>query len=709
MSRNKRSSLFAILVSVLMVFTVMPIYTGAAYAAEAGWVDIGVFHCYIEPDQGTAVICGLAEGSEVAELTIPASIEYEGRTFTVTGIDLGAFYDNDQLTGVTVAYGIKEIPNNAFRNCTNLSQIVLPDTLEVIGLEAFSGTAYYNDDDNWKDGVLYIDSYLIKAKGDISGEYAVEEGTRLIADYAFYTCEGLTNVTIPSSVIAICDNAFADCRNLSQVDFGNNSRLITIGGCAFKNTGLTSIEIPASVRTIELEAFRYTGLTSVILPEGLEGISSYLFEGCGALTEVTIPSTVTYISSAAFSKTALTTIHFGGSPSQWAAITGYGKPSIEPADYGKEDATITLDLSVCKDGGWINGIYADSTDYITSALINGADTRSASSVVGGTATVTITPAEGYMVSGVKINNSTSPWTVVQDYDSRTDTATGVHTITFTPPEDTTYAFSVSLHEAVRVTFDLNGGMAGNDWGGDSRLISKGTNMFPMSFLFDGITPPDGKTLEAVEMRVDSGIYTIAAEDLSSTAQTFDSDVAFKCIWKNNAKKITPAVTLSASSYTYDGKVKKPTVTVKDGSTKLASSQYTVTYKNNKNVGKASATVTLKGNYSGSKTVTFKINPKGTSIKSLTKASKAVTVKWTKQATKMSASRITGYQIQLATDSKFTKNKKMVSVSGYSKVSKKATGLKGGKKYYVKIRTYKTVGGTKYYSPWSKVKTVTTKK
>ena len=709
MSRNKRSSLFAILVSVLMVFTVMPIYTGAAYAAEAGWVDIGVFHCYIEPDQGTAVICGLAEGSEVAELTIPASIEYEGRTFTVTGIDLGAFYDNDQLTGVTVAYGIKEIPNNAFRNCTNLSQIVLPDTLEVIGLEAFSGTAYYNDDDNWKDGVLYIDSYLIKAKGDISGEYAVEEGTRLIADYAFYTCEGLTNVTIPSSVIAICDNAFADCRNLSQVDFGNNSRLITIGGCAFKNTGLTSIEIPASVRTIELEAFRYTGLTSVILPEGLEGISSYLFEGCGALTEVTIPSTVTYISSAAFSKTALTTIHFGGSPSQWAAITGYGKPSIEPADYGKEDATITLDLSVCKDGGWINGIYADSTDYITSALINGADTRSASSVVGGTATVTITPAEGYMVSGVKINNSTSPWTVVQDYDSRTDTATGVHTITFTPPEDTTYAFSVSLYEAVRVTFDLNGGMAGNDWGGDSRLISKGTNMFPMSFLFDGITPPDGKTLEAVEMRVDSGTYTIAAKDLSSTAQTFDSDVAFKCIWKNNAKKITPAVTLSASSYTYDGKVKKPAVTVKDGSTKLASSQYTVTYRNNKNVGKASATVTLKGNYSGSKTVTFKINPKGTSIKSLTKASKAVTVKWTKQATKMSASRITGYQIQLATDSKFTKNKKMVSVSGYSKVSKKATGLKGGKKYYVKIRTYKTVGGTKYYSPWSKVKTVTTKK
>ena len=76
---------------------------------------------------------------------------------------------------------------------------------------------------------------------------------------------------------------------------------------------------------------------------------------------------------------------------------------------------------------------------------------------------------------------------------------------------------------------------------------------------------------------------------------------------------------------------------------------------------------------------------------------------------MSKSRITGYQIQLATNKKFTKGKKTVTVNGYRKTSKKVTKLKGGRKYYVKIRTYKKVSGTKYYSPWSKVKTVTTKK
>jgi len=203
--------------------------------------------------------------------------------------------------------------------------------------------------------------------------------------------------------------------------------------------------------------------------------------------------------------------------------------------------------------------------------------------------------------------------------------------------------------------------------------------------------------------------TVSLKDKSNYIWTDGTSADKKIKWKIKAKAITPSVTLSVSDYTYDGKAKKPTVTVKYGSTKLASSNYTVAFKNNKNVGKASVVVTLKGNYSGSKTVTFKINPKGTSIKTPSKESKAITVKWTKQAAKMSSSRITGYQIQLATDSKFTKNQKTVSVTGYDKVSQKVTKLKGKTKYYVRVRTYKTVSGKKYYSPWSKVKTVTTKK
>lgn len=103
-----------------------------------------------------------------------------------------------------------------------------------------------------------------------------------------------------------------------------------------------------------------------------------------------------------------------------------------------------------------------------------------------------------------------------------------------------------------------------------------------------------------------------------------------------------------------------------------------------------------------------IKANGTSIKDLKSAKKAVTVKWEKQPAKINGSHITGYQIRVATNKKFTKNKKTVTVKGYKTVSKKIKNLKSKKRYYVKIRTYKSVGGEKYYSPWSKAKSVKTR-
>ena len=170
------------------------------------------------------------------------------------------------------------------------------------------------------------------------------------------------------------------------------------------------------------------------------------------------------------------------------------------------------------------------------------------------------------------------------------------------------------------------------------------------------------------------------------------------------------IKLSVTSYTYDGKVKKPTVTVKDskGNT-ISKTNYTVTYASGrKNVGSYKVTVKFKGNYSGTKTLTFKINPKGTSLKTLAATSKGFKATWTKQATKMATSYITGYQIQYSTSSTFASGNTTVTVSKYSTVSKTISKLKAKKKYYVRIRTYKTVSGVKYYSPWSAKKYVTTK-
>lgn len=170
------------------------------------------------------------------------------------------------------------------------------------------------------------------------------------------------------------------------------------------------------------------------------------------------------------------------------------------------------------------------------------------------------------------------------------------------------------------------------------------------------------------------------------------------------------VVLSAAQYTYNGKVRKPTVKTIDGNELIEGTDYTVKYSKSspKNVGAYTVTVTGIGKYKDTAKAAFKIVPKGTKISKLTKASKAITVKWKKQSAKMASSRITGYQIQVATDKKFTKNKKTVTVKGYKKVSKKVTKLKAKKKYYVRVRTYKIISGKKYYSGWSAVKAIKTK-
>ncbi|MDD6604138.1 MAG: Ig-like domain-containing protein, partial [Eubacteriales bacterium] len=166
-----------------------------------------------------------------------------------------------------------------------------------------------------------------------------------------------------------------------------------------------------------------------------------------------------------------------------------------------------------------------------------------------------------------------------------------------------------------------------------------------------------------------------------------------------------SVKLSGTSYTYDGKVKTPSVTVKNasGKTLVKNTDYTVSYPSGrKNVGKYAVKVKFKGKYRGTKTLYFTIKPKATGISSLTAKSKGFTVKWFKRSTQT-----TGYQVQYSTSSKFT-SPKTVTISKTGTTSKTISKLKAKKKYYVRVRTYKTVNGTKYYSSWSKAKYVTTK-
>ena len=170
--------------------------------------------------------------------------------------------------------------------------------------------------------------------------------------------------------------------------------------------------------------------------------------------------------------------------------------------------------------------------------------------------------------------------------------------------------------------------------------------------------------------------------------------------KNNFKKATVS---GISNKSYTGKNITQSITAKyNGKTLKKGTDYTVSYSSNKSIGTATVKIAGKGSYTGTITKTFKINPAKQEIQKLTAKSKAFFVDW---AQKGSA---TGYEIQYATNSKFTSAKK-VTITNNKTDKATVSKLSGKKKYYVRVRSYTTVKGTKYYGAWSASKSVTTKK
>ena len=165
------------------------------------------------------------------------------------------------------------------------------------------------------------------------------------------------------------------------------------------------------------------------------------------------------------------------------------------------------------------------------------------------------------------------------------------------------------------------------------------------------------------------------------------------------------MTLSPSSYTYNGKKQTPKVkiTAKNGTT-ISASNYTVTYLYSKNAGRYNVVVKFKGNYIGQMSKTFDILPKTTKLSKLTAGKKKATVKWMKQTTQTS-----GYQLQYSLSNKFKSGNKTATISKNKTDKATIKGLKSKKKYYVRIRTYTKVKyNGKYitlYSGWSGAKSV----
>ena len=241
-----------------------------------------IYYNFINDNTELAVTCrGSYYDSYSNEYTgnvvIPESVTYNNnnKTYSVTSIGQYAFRGCSGLTSVTIPNSVTNIGEGAFYNCSGLTSVTIPNSVTSIG-----GAAFY--------GCSNLTSVTIP------------NSVTSIGHDAFRGCSGLTSVTIPNSVTSIGHDAFNGCSGLTSITIPNS--VTSIGSYAFYGcSGLTSITIPNSVTSIGGSAFSgCSGLTSITIPNSVTSIGGSAFYGCKGLTSITIPNSVTSIGSSAF-------------------------------------------------------------------------------------------------------------------------------------------------------------------------------------------------------------------------------------------------------------------------------------------------------------------------------------------------------------------------------------------------------------------------
>ena len=554
----------------------------------------------------------------------------------------------------------------------------------------------------------------------------IGNGITSLGENTFWRCNQLETVSLGTGITSIGNHAFDSCSSLENVNIPNG--VTTIGEYAFYScSSLTNIILPDTVSSIGTAAFRdCDSLTNITIPSKVTSIGENTFRGCSSLESIIIPKSVTSIGNHAFYQCSkLENVYYTGTDANFIfMITGEGNDSLASAtkhyNYG---VLLKYTIGVIA----YNRTQSDYSACGQVKLVTDQGTLDWSS--GGT----IQATEGTTVRIYAEANSGFEFVEWRLGTAGYPTGTLISTdasYSFTATQNLTISNDKLLHAIFRethtITFNPNGGGGTMDSvtvGGTYTLPTTTTFIAPEGKQFKGWSLTiDGDIITSIDMNENKSVYAVWEDKVDLHTHSYiktttkatlskDGSIVEKCSCGDVKSSIVIPkindVTLSKTLFTYNKKVQKPSVTIKDRTGKVLKdgTDYTLSYsnKNSKKVGEYKVTVTFKGDYSGSKTLTYQITPKGTKLSKVTKGKKQFKATWKKQTTET-----TGYQVQYSTSKNFSSGNKTITIKKNKTTSSTAKKLKSKKKYYVRIRTYKTVNGKKIYSGWSASKSVKTK-
>lgn len=649
------------------------------------------------------------EGTDT-NIVVPDTID--GRKVTVLGNSTFQYCTQaSDIESVTLPDSLTTIEKNAFYNCEKLKSVTIPPNVSSIGLAAFveglsesSLTEIKVDPENpyfsEKDGVVFSKdgTKLIVFPSGRSGDYQIPDGTVSVGDYAFYYCVNVSSITVPGSVRSLGEGAFGNCSSLTKAVL--NEGLEEIGEYAFQSSsGIRDIIIPASVKSV-----------------GKNGLC--LSSGC----RIRVLSTDTVWADDAFRDSAL--------------IAGKKDSTLQKyaEDHGRTFVELSADNRIPLQNEWFEQITPEyeyngkshepeiESSESAPELEQGSDYEVTyeNNINAGTATIKITGKDIFC------------GTVERSFKITPD-ENGMYVCYFAENNET-YLETTFKGKKVEPEVVIDGLVRGKDYTvtyvnnekpGEARAELTGIGNYKGSetlyFTIYGklpaadpiadqtytgkeLTPaiviPGLKAGEDYYMYYEDNQYPgVATVTIYGTGYyKGTATIHFKIIKKT--ERFVSNVKLNRTSYTYTGKSIRPSVTVTVNGKKIGASAYKLYYKNNKNSGIGTVQVRGTGKYSRiNKTLTFKILPPKTLLTGLKKANRSFTASWKKNI------QATGYQIQYAADSRFTKERKTVTVGKQSATRYKISGLKNKKIYYVRIRSYKRVGKKVLYSSWSTVKKI----